>query len=398
MFTRKGEEKDGSLPTTGYNPSQAMRTLSSRRTSLPESSTMNPDVLVVGGGPTGLATAIALRLEGFSVTLVERRLPPVDKACGEGIMPGGVPILRHLGVDLPSRDSFRFHGILYREGDTVATARFGGPPGMGVRRTTLHHALVCRACDLGVNFLWGRGLRELLPEGGRVADGSIRARWTVAADGANSGIRQKLGLDGRIRYQRLGLRRHYGIRPWSSMVEVSFADRCETYVTPIADDQVCVALLTDDVRPGFDRLLARFPHLVERLAGGQLVSEARGAGVIFRSARQVVSGRVALVGDAAVAVDAISGEGVCLGLHQAMALAHSLRHGDLAEYARVHAGLVRVTMRMTRLLLLLHRRPQLRRSVLRTFQAWPGLFTGLLAIHTRETSLAGFGARLLHLH
>ncbi|MCZ6649927.1 MAG: FAD-dependent oxidoreductase, partial [Acidobacteria bacterium] len=44
---------------------------------------MNPDVLVVGGGPTGLATAIALRLEAFRVTLVERRLPPVDKACGE---------------------------------------------------------------------------------------------------------------------------------------------------------------------------------------------------------------------------------------------------------------------------------------------------------------------------
>jgi flavin-dependent dehydrogenase len=262
----------------------------------------------------------------------------------------------------------------------------------------LHQALVRRAGELGVNFLWGQGLGELLPEGGRVAGGVIRARWTVAADGAQSGIRRKLGLDGRIRSQRLGLRRHYGIRPWSDLVEVSFTDRCEAYVTPISEDQVCIALLTDDALTGFDCILARFPHLVERLHGAPPASEQRGAAVIFRPARRVVSGRVALVGDAALAVDAITGEGVSLGLRQAMVLACSLGHGDLSEYARGHADLVRITMLMTRLLLLLHRRPRLRRRVLRTLRSWPGLFAGLLAVHTRQTSLAGFGARLLHLH
>ena len=45
------------------------------------------DVLVIGGGPAGLATAIAARMKGFDVTVVDGAKPPIDKACGEGLMP-----------------------------------------------------------------------------------------------------------------------------------------------------------------------------------------------------------------------------------------------------------------------------------------------------------------------
>ena len=358
---------------------------------------MNPDVLVVGGGPVGLATAIAVRLEGLSATVVERRLPPVEKACGEGIMPGGVALLKKLGVNLPAGGSFRFRGILYQEGHTSTRAHFQGLTGIGVRRTTLHNALVQRAKELGVHFLWGRQLRELLPTGARLSDGMVRSRWTVAADGLNSGIRRTLGLDGPTRRQRVGLRRHYDLAPWSDLVEVSFTDGCQAYVTPVAPDQICVVVLTDNPRQGFDRLLSRFPLLAHRLQGIRQVSEEQGGASVFRGARGVVRGRVALVGDAAVSVDAITGEGVSLGLHQAVALARSLGRGGLDEYARAHAGIVGATIRMTRLMLALDRRPRLRRLALRTLQRWPGLFSNLLGIHTRELSLAQFCARLIRL-
>jgi len=361
------------------------------------SAIMRPDVLIIGGGPTGLATAIAVGLRGFSATVVERRLPPVDKACGEGIMPDGAALLQRLGVNLPAAGSFRFRGILYNEGDISARADFPHLPGIGMRRTTLQEALVQRAEALGVRFLWGRQVRELLPAGARLSDGMVMARWTVAADGLNSGIRRTLGLDGHIRRQRVGLRRHYCRTPWSDLVEVSFADGCEAYVTPVAPNQICVVVLTDDPRPGFDRLLARFPALARRLEGVPLASAERGGASVFRRARGVVRGRVALVGDAALSVDAITGEGVSLGLHQAVALADSLARGGLDEYARAHAGLVRVTIRMTRLLLALDRRPSLRRLALRLLQRRPDIFKNLLALHTRDLSLARFSARLLHL-
>jgi len=61
------------------------------------------DVFIVGGGPAGLAAAIALRARGFGVTVADPALPPIDKACGEGLMPNALRTFERLGVSLPSR-------------------------------------------------------------------------------------------------------------------------------------------------------------------------------------------------------------------------------------------------------------------------------------------------------
>ncbi len=116
------------------------------------------DLLVVGGGPAGLATAIRARLAGLTATVIDRSRPPIDKACGEGLMPDAVARLREIGVELRG---FSFRGIRYVDGDLVAEGHFPGSGGLGVRRTELHATLVRRAEEVGV----GRSRSPLGGEG-----------------------------------------------------------------------------------------------------------------------------------------------------------------------------------------------------------------------------------------
>ncbi|HOB56580.1 MAG TPA: FAD-dependent monooxygenase, partial [Rhodoglobus sp.] len=111
------------------------------------------DVLVVGGGPVGLASAIEARLAGLTVALVEPRDGDVDKACGEGLMPGALPLLARLGVD---PDGMPLRGVSYRTETRRADHLFRSGEGRGVRRTTLHRALADRATELGITRVAAR--------------------------------------------------------------------------------------------------------------------------------------------------------------------------------------------------------------------------------------------------
>ena len=71
---------------------------------------VDTEVFIIGGGPAGLAAAIAARQKGFDVTLADSAIPPIDKPCGEGLMPDGVRALADLGIDIPPEDSFPFRG------------------------------------------------------------------------------------------------------------------------------------------------------------------------------------------------------------------------------------------------------------------------------------------------
>jgi flavin-dependent dehydrogenase len=302
--------------------------------------------------------------------VIEPRPAPVDKACGEGLMPGGVAGLREIGV---RAHGWRLRGIAYLDERHRAEAAFSAGHGLGVRRTELHAALSRRAAELGVEVRSGRvdGFRE---RADAVEAAGLRARWLVAADGLHSPLRALLGLElPDRRPRRYGLRRHYPIAPWSDFVEVHWSPGAEAYVTPVGEELVGVAMLSS-LRRGYAEHLADFPALRARL-DGPAVTPVRGAGPMRQRVRARVAGRVLLVGDAAGYTDALTGEGVSLALHSARALVRCLREGRPEAYEQAWRRLsLRHRMLTSALLTARHHRTTAR-LIVPAAQRLPAVFT-----------------------
>lgn len=363
------------------------------------------DVAIAGGGPAGLAVAIEAATRGLSAAVFERRRGTPDKACGEGVLPAGVAHLDRLGVIplLGSGEGRPFLGIRWLDGGTIVEGRFArGAFGLGIRRTALVHALAARARDAGATIHPGVEVLDFSASRRsariRTSRGTLDAGLLVAGDGLASPLRRAAGLerelDGR-RPRRFGVRRHFGLAPWSDHVEVHWTDGAEAYVTPVGDRRVGVAVLftPGTIGPaGFDRLLGRFPALRQRLADAAPEGRDLGAGPLARGARASTADRLALVGDAAGYLDAITGEGISLALSAAAdlgavlgeVLAAGATRVSLRSYARALAAARLRYVGSTAPVLLLSRRPALRRSVLSLLARHPGIFETLLRAATGD--------------
>lgn len=342
------------------------------------------DLVIAGAGPTGLATAIRASMRGLTPLVCEARGDLLDKACGEGIMPGGVAALEEMGVRFRPEESYRFEGIRYVDGDLAAEGRFPQGAGLGIRRTVLVRRLLERALELGAAVRFGCPIEswETIAGGVAVSTGSgekVTARWLIGADGLHSRIREAAGLavdvdDGGPR--RFGIRRHFARAPWSDLVDVHLGGGVEAYVTPVAPEVVGVALLFETGRvTTFDELLDRFPAVRSRLGDAPALDEPRGAGPLRQRVRGRVAGRVVLVGDAAGYRDALTGQGLELGFASAGALADILGSGaPLEQYEIAYGRITRDYYRMTDLLVRVTRHRVLGRGLVRLLAGVPGAF------------------------
>jgi 2-polyprenyl-6-methoxyphenol hydroxylase-like FAD-dependent oxidoreductase len=367
--------------------------------------------VIVGGGIAGASLAIALGRAGRTVELFDAQTFPRDKPCGEGIMPAGVSALRRLGV-LDGAGGAPFHGVRYHVGSRVAVGRFPastehGDCGRAQRRLVLDRCLFeLAAATPGVTAHQGVAVEGPLVENGRVAgvlvDGSVhRATLVVAADGAHSRFRHRLGLNVPVPRSRVGARRHYRLTgrsapPW---VDIFLGPSREFYVTPLPGGEVLVALLAeaDVVQPPLELLFDRWRHeppaLRELLDGAEPISPLL-ATPLAATARRGFAPGVVLLGDAAGFIDPITGGGMAQALVTSERLARFVvERGEaqadawLPAFERERVALLRDYRLLTRGVLALSRRPVLARAALAGLSWMPPLFSHLVGVSAGTRSL-----------
>jgi menaquinone-9 beta-reductase len=352
---------------------------------------MRCEVLIAGGGPAGVAAAIALRQRGADVLVADAQRPPIDKPCGEGLMPDSCRELARLGVEFDADSGAEFRGILFADAESRVSAEFPRGTGLGVRRPVLHRLLLERAAQLGVRMCWNTPVVLKNAQPAMLGQETCSYRWLIGADGHASRVRAWAGLDAAsLRSRRFGFRAHFRVAPWSPCVEVHWGSLGQVYITPVGPQEICVAGMSRHAGVRLQQVLDSIPLLREKLAGVETTTSERGALTLTRRLHRVTRGNVALVGDASGSADAITGEGLAMGFRQALLLAKSLQAGSLEGYAAQHAKILALPQRMAALMLLLDRSAWLRGRALQVLAGRPELFREMLAVHVGEQPLPRF--------
>lgn len=366
------------------------------------------DVVIVGAGVAGSATAIHLARRGRSVLLIDRSSFPRRKPCGEGLFPRGLAELADLDV-LASlgNEAFNLRSVRFTLDQRYAETRIGwaGGGAIGVARDRLDALLLDSAAGAGADIETGVQVRSLAgAEGrfnveteGRSIDGSV----IVAADGLNSGLRHQAALNSTTPRKRYGISAHVHLKDAPpARIDVYFERGFEVYLTPLGGNLVNAAVLLDRarvtdlagrLREGFISLLSSVPVCE---SGFELANEPMVAGPFPATAKSAWRGNLVLVGDAAGFYDPISGNGMTLALisarHCAAAIDGHLSTGSdypLTMYGRQCRALTRNSTFFARLILALAARPRIGGRVLSNLARTPRTFGKLVAINDGELGL-----------
>jgi len=393
---------DGSAGGTARLPTPAV----------PVAGATDADALVVGAGPAGATCALVLARAGHRVLVLDQAHFPRDKACGEGLLPGGVGVLRRLGLieAVLATGACRLEGVTYTVAgcDARVSAPFpqvpadgGDASGLGVRRLTFDHALARRlAAEPGIVLLEGvraTGLdrdRHGTVSGVRTDGGCLHARVTVAADGLHSRLRRAAGWGGDPRGpRRYGVAGHWRLNTDGvTGITVTLADDGEWYQAPVGPSEMLVSRL--GTRRAIGSVARDYAGAVREALpeyrGAGLCGPPRSAGLFQQRPTSIAGERLFLAGDAAGYDDPATGEGIGMAMMLGELLGGLLcplldgsasLSGTEARYRARYDALWRDRRRVTRLARMLATHPSAARRAVRALARRPATLTTLLGIN-----------------
>ena len=306
---------------------------------------MRFDVVVVGAGPAGSATAYNLATSGVNVVLMDRCTLPRDKVCGDGIAPRAVRNLYRMGLQERLDGRFnKFHGFIFAgAGRSIVKNPIPPTPrypdhGYIIRRIDLDKILIDRAREGGAEVWEGCRVTGPIVEGGRVTgvkavrggeELEVSAGVVVGADGAHSTLGRAMGLlDNDPHYLGISLRQYFeGVTDIGDYLEV-YPEAAiypgSGWVFQVTDSVANVGVGAMLYHINRDKInLHRFmetfvrntPHAAPKLAGARPISPVRGALLrVGLGGSLVECPGMILVGDAASMTNPVSGEGITYAL------------------------------------------------------------------------------------
>jgi geranylgeranyl reductase family protein len=305
------------------------------------------DVIVIGGGPAGSATALLLSGSGYKVALLDQARFPRDKVCGEFISPAADAILERLGVlaEIEDLSPVRLSGVAISSYEkTGFTVEYPPLPGtsrpmtsLSLPRFVFDRLLIEKVVQEGVAVKEGHKVTDFIVEADRVVgvrgrDDSktpfeFRASVVVDAGGRNAVSLRRFDLKKKSRgSSKVALAAHWKTpEPLDKFCTMHISPPGYTGIAPTGENQVNVVLVVDkkslrgqtDLHEFYVRAVLKNPLRRKLLDKAEVEEKVRTVDSLAFSVRPVQTGGLVLVGDASGFIDPFTGEGIYLSLRSA---------------------------------------------------------------------------------